>query len=175
MLAWFGLRRKPAPPFRGPGVARSARVRHPEKVRIDPTASVGEGVVLVGGQGAGVDVGLEAQVNYYAVVLGGAGVSIGARAMVGPHCVLAAGNHDFRHPTLPARFAPGVSRGPIRLEEDVWLGSHVTVTDGVTIGRGAVIGAGSVVTHDVPAGMVAVGSPAKVVRAARDEPLAQAA
>ncbi|MEM7682287.1 MAG: DapH/DapD/GlmU-related protein [Planctomycetota bacterium] len=130
---------------------------------------MGEGVILVGGQGQGVTIGPEAQVNYYAVILGGSGVVVGARVMIGPHCVLAGGSHDFRHPTLPARFAPSVSQGTIVIEPDVWLGAHVTVTDGVTIGAGAVIGANSVVTRDVPAGVVALGSPARVVGPTRPD------
>ena len=50
----------------------------------------------------------------------------------------------------------------------MWLGANVTVLPGVTIGDDAVIGAGSVVTRDVPAATIAVGSPARVVRGIHD-------
>ena len=53
---------------------------------------------------------------------------------------------------------------PIVIGKRVWLGSNVTVLPGVTIGDGAVVAAASVVTKDVPANSVVVGSPAKVVR-----------
>ena len=53
--------------------------------------------------------------------------------------------------------------GRIRIGNHVFLGANATVLPGVTIGDGAVIGAGSVVTHDVPAGTVAVGVPARVI------------
>jgi len=56
--------------------------------------------------------------------------------------------------TLQARFAG----------ENVWLGGGVIVLPGVTIGDNSVIGAGAVVTKDVPANVVAVGNPARVVR-----------
>jgi phosphonate metabolism protein (transferase hexapeptide repeat family) len=53
---------------------------------------------------------------------------------------------------------------PVRLGHDVWIGHGVTVLPGVSIGNGAAIGAGAVVTKDVPAYMVAVGVPARVLR-----------
>ena len=53
---------------------------------------------------------------------------------------------------------------PIHIEENCWLGANVTVLPGVTIGENSVIGAGSVVTHDIPANVVAVGVPCKVLR-----------
>jgi len=52
----------------------------------------------------------------------------------------------------------------ILVGEDVFMGARVTVLPGVTIGDGAAVGAGSVVSRDIPAGAVAVGNPAKVVR-----------
>lgn len=59
---------------------------------------------------------------------------------------------------------PLYSKGPIIIEDDVWLGEKVSVMPGVHIGRGAIIGANSVVTKDIPAYAVAVGSPAKVIK-----------
>lgn len=56
------------------------------------------------------------------------------------------------------------SRGPIRIEDDAWIGCRAIVLGGVTIGRGAVVAAGAVVTKDVPPNAVVAGNPARVVR-----------
>ena len=56
------------------------------------------------------------------------------------------------------------NKGDTVIGNDVWIGGHTVVTQGVAIGDGTVIGAGSVVTRDIPAGVVAVGNPCRVVR-----------
>jgi maltose O-acetyltransferase len=56
------------------------------------------------------------------------------------------------------------SGAPIELGDNVWLGGGAIVLPGVTIGADTVVGAGAVVTRDLPAGVVAVGSPARVLR-----------
>jgi len=50
------------------------------------------------------------------------------------------------------------------IEDNVWLGEFVSVLPGVKIGKGAIIGSNSVVTKDIPANTIAVGSPAKVIK-----------
>lgn len=55
-----------------------------------------------------------------------------------------------------------IGKGPVVIEEDVWIGSNAVILPGVKIGRGAVIGAGSIVTKDVPRYSIAYGNPAKI-------------
>jgi acetyltransferase-like isoleucine patch superfamily enzyme len=55
------------------------------------------------------------------------------------------------------------TRGPIVIEDNVWIGGHALVMKGVRIGRGSVIGAATVVRTEVPAGVVVVGNPQQVV------------
>jgi acetyltransferase-like isoleucine patch superfamily enzyme len=56
------------------------------------------------------------------------------------------------------------SKGPIIVEDDVWIGIEAIILSGITIKRGAVIGAGAVVAKDVPPYAVVVGNPAKVIK-----------
>ncbi len=58
----------------------------------------------------------------------------------------------------------GITGQGIVVEDGAWIGAGAAILDGVRVGRGAVIGANAVVTRDVPAHTLAVGSPARVVR-----------
>ncbi len=57
-----------------------------------------------------------------------------------------------------------LSSSPVLIEENVWIGEFVSVLPGVTIGKGSIIGTMSVVTNNIPAYCIAVGSPAKVIK-----------
>ncbi|SDN77478.1 maltose O-acetyltransferase [Actinomyces ruminicola] len=97
-------------------------------------------------------------------------VTIGDDVQVAPGVTIAAGTHPLlaaerQHLTYPDGHTGGAEYGdPVVIEDRVWLGANVTVMPGVTIGHDAVIGAGSLVTHDVPAGWLAFGVPARPVR-----------
>lgn len=108
-----------------------------------------------------------AVVNYNVVMLDTSPINIGAGAFIAPGVCLACAGHGI-HPTQRSRV---LTSAPITLEDNVWLGANVTVIGGVTIGEGSVIGAGSVVTKDIPAGVIAVGSPCKVIREITEEDL----
>ncbi len=91
------------------------------------------------------------------------GVVIGDDCLIGHNTVMATLNHDL----APSRRAD-MHPAPIVLGRNVWIGSNVTVLPGVRIGDNAVVAAASVVTKDVPANTVVVGSPARVVRSLSD-------
>lgn len=93
-----------------------------------------------------------------------ASIRIGANCMIAPGCVFTPYQHGFADTTRPMREQPLTSQGDIVLEDDVWLGAHVCVMDGVTIGRGAIVGAGAVVVDDIPPYSIAAGVPAQVIR-----------
>jgi len=93
-------------------------------------------------------------------------LEIGDDCLIGEMCSLRDHDHAFDDPTRPIR-DQGRRVAGVRLGDDVWLGGRVTITAGVTIGTGTVVGAGSVVTRDLPAGVVAAGAPARILRERR--------
>ena len=93
-------------------------------------------------------------------------VHIGANAFIAPGVCLACAGHAI----VPEQRSAGIGTSkPIVIEDDVWIGANTVVCGGVTIGKGSVIGAGSVVNKDIPAGVVAVGNPCKVLRPITEE------
>jgi galactoside O-acetyltransferase len=81
--------------------------------------------------------------------------------MLGPNVVIATAGH----PILPELREKALQYNlPVHIGKNCWLGAGVIVLPGVTIGDNTVIGAGSVVTKDIPANVVAVGNPCKVLR-----------
>jgi acetyltransferase-like isoleucine patch superfamily enzyme len=91
-------------------------------------------------------------------------ITIGDDCLIGHNAVIATLQHDI----APSRRGD-VIPAPVVIGRNVWLGANVTVLPGVSIGDDAVIGAGSIVTKNIPAGCIAVGSPARVVRTIGDE------
>lgn len=91
-----------------------------------------------------------------------AGISIGAGTMIGEYASVRDANHRFD--ARAAIRTSGHSASPICIGRNVWLGRGVTVLAGVSIGDGAVVGANAVVTHDVAAGSVVAGVPARPLR-----------
>lgn len=110
------------------------------------------------------------------------GCKIGKYVYVGSHCVMnhvTIGNytciastaaiggmeHSYWYPSISPLLSNECVFGcETRIGNDVWIGAHVCVKQGISIGDGAVIGAGSVVTHDIPPYTIAYGVPAKVVK-----------
>ncbi|MFD1860144.1 sugar O-acetyltransferase [Aeromicrobium camelliae] len=99
--------------------------------------------------------------NFGLVVLDVAEVTIGEDVQIGPNVQLLTATHPLEPGPRRDKWE---SAEPITIGDNVWLGGGVIVCPGVTIGENTVVGAGSVVVRDLPAGVIAVGSPARVVR-----------
>jgi maltose O-acetyltransferase len=119
------------------------------------TLNVGERCVFVGGpfpsafrveRGALLEIGSKCYFNYGASFEVKESITIGARCMFGSYVRV----WDERG-------------APVVIGNDVWVAHGAVIHPGVTIGDGAVVSAGSVVTTDVPAGMLAIGSPARMM------------
>ncbi|HEX6388707.1 MAG TPA: sugar O-acetyltransferase [Solirubrobacteraceae bacterium] len=126
---------------------------------------VGEGVVIKPpfrcDYGSYITIGAGTFVNYNCVMLDVAPIAIGAACQLATCVQLLTATH----PVDPGpRRAGWESGAAITLADNVWLGGGVIVCPGVTIGEDTVVGAGAVVTRDLPAGVVAVGNPARVLR-----------
>lgn len=106
-----------------------------------------------GDYGIGLTMGEHSSIGPYGYVGCSGRITIGKNVMFGPKCSLFAENHVFSD-TQASIKSQGVQQKGITVEDDCWIGSNVTILDGVTIGKGSVIGAGTLVTKDVPAGSV---------------------
>ncbi|MFT3820599.1 MAG: sugar O-acetyltransferase [Rubrivivax sp.] len=99
--------------------------------------------------------------NVNCVLLDVCEISIGSHTLFGP------GVHVYTalHPLDARQRRSGLEYGrPVRIGSDVWIGGSTVVCPGADIGDGTVVGAGSVVTRPLPAGVLAVGNPCRVVR-----------
>ncbi len=111
--------------------------------------------------GKNVHLGKNVYFNFNATLVDDTHIYIGDCTMLGPNVVIATAGH----PILPELREKALQFNlPVHIGKNCWLGAGVIVLPGVTIGNNTVIGAGSVVTKDIPANVVAVGNPCKVLR-----------
>jgi acetyltransferase-like isoleucine patch superfamily enzyme len=115
-------------------------------------------------EGARVTVGEGCFLNLETMVAAMNEVTIGNHVMFANHCFVSDASHRFSDPTKPVTWQGFTSKGPTRIGDNCWFGVNCVVTSGVTIGERCVIGANSVVTTDLPAGSIAAGAPARVIR-----------
>lgn len=117
-----------------------------------------------GDLGVGLTMGEHSSIGPYGYIGCSGKITIGNNVMFGPKCSLFAENHNFSDTETSIK-SQGVNQKGITVEDDCWIGSNVTILDGVTIGRGSVIGAGTLITKDVPAGSIVVDKREKAIRA----------
>ena len=111
--------------------------------------------------GSNISVGKRFFANFNFTVLDEARVTIGDDCFVGPNV----GIYTACHSTDPVERNSRREWGePVTIGDNVWIGGNVTILPGVTIGDNVTIGAGSVVTHDIPANVVAAGNPCRVIK-----------
>ena len=101
--------------------------------------------------------------------LGGAGsLEIGDECIIGQYLSCHPENHNYQDTTISIRHQ-GVTRKGIKIGRNCWIGSKVTILDGVEIGNGSIIAAGSVVTKSFPENSIIGGVPAKLLKTRTNE------
>lgn len=127
--------------------------------------SVGEGVEIRPpfhvDFGTNITVGDRVFANFGLVALDVARITIGDDVQIGPNVQLLTPTHPVEPEQRRAKWE---AAAPITIADNVWLGGGAIVLPGVTIGENTVVGAGAVVTRDLPANVVAVGNPARIIR-----------
>ncbi len=111
--------------------------------------------------GANVHIGNSVYANFNLTLVDDGHIFIGDKTMIGPNVTIATAGH----PILPELREKGLQFNvDVHIGRNVWIGAGAVIVPGVTIGDNSVIGAGSVVTKDIPANVVAVGNPCRVMR-----------
>ena len=109
--------------------------------------------------GKNIKMGKEVFINTCCHFQDNGGIEIGDSALLGNNVTIVTLNHDIA-PETRCNATPK----PVKIGKKVWIGSNCTILPGVTIGDNSVIGAGSVVVKSIPANVIAVGNPAKVIK-----------
>lgn len=100
--------------------------------------------------------------NNFCMISESTGIEIGNNVLIGSNVHIY--DSDF-HNLNPEKRLNGIpNTAPVHIEDNVFIGSNVTILKGVNIGKNAVIASGSIVTKDIPSNVIAGGIPAKVIR-----------
>ncbi len=111
--------------------------------------------------GRHVHFGKNIYANFNLTLVDDTHIYVGDYTMIGPNVTIAAAGH----PVMPELREKGYQYNfPVHIGRNCWIGAGAIIVPGVTIGDNTVIGAGSVVTKDIPANVVAVGNPCRVLR-----------
>jgi len=131
--------------------------------RVAATAqSVGPDLSVNGPSQVTENTSLGENVNFNGLrISGGGAVTIGDNFHSGPDCLILTQNHNFNNgDAIP--YDDSYICKDVKIKDNVWIGTRVTIIPGVTIKEGAIIQAGSTVTQDIPKGAIAGGHPAEV-------------
>ena len=167
-------------------------LRHPHKIRIGDDVVIDDNCCLdaKGTDNRGIDIGGgvfigrgtilsckngdividdHANIGFNCEIFSGGRVRLGRHALVAAYTYLVGGDHAHDRTDVPVLQQARIARG-IEVDDNVWLGAHVVISDGATVGRDAIIGAGAVVRGSIPPYAIAAGVPARVIRDRREDP-----
>ncbi|MEG0014208.1 MAG: sugar O-acetyltransferase [Cellulosilyticaceae bacterium] len=140
-----------------------------EKILKELLAEVGENCYieppLRANWGKYTHLGNNVYANFNLTLVDDTDIFIGDSVMIGPNVTIATAGHPI-DPELRRKVAQ--YNIPVHIGNNVWIGAGAVILPGVNIGDNTVIGAGSIVTKDIPANVVAVGNPCRVLRGIND-------
>ena len=143
-------------------ISPGAVVRTKKSIRLGRDCLIRKGTSI---SGQSISLGDNVRLGYGSHIFGGDDIiQIGDNVMIAPNVVIAGGYHGTDRSGVPMVFQDGVSKGPIIIGNDVWLGANSVVLSNITIGDGVVVGAGSVVNKDLPDYAIAAGNPVKIIK-----------
>lgn len=111
--------------------------------------------------GAHLHLGKNVYANFNFTVVDDGHIYIGDGTMIGPNVTIATAGHPICTELRARNYQYNAN---VHIGKNVWIGAGAVLLPGITVGDGAVIGAGAVVTRDIPADVVAVGNPCRVLR-----------
>ena len=186
----FFLRKKFYPKMfkkvgRGLIIGRNVTIRHPQNIIFGDFVTIDDNCILDGRGGEGILFEDNVLINRNCMILAKAGsiifgkrtslggnsavvsmsgVELGEAVLTAGGCAISTGLYSFDDIDKPIMDQKVYSKGPIKIGDFSWIGTNVTIVDGVKIGKGVVIGALSLVNKDIEDYAIAVGIPAKVIR-----------
>jgi len=138
-----------------------------EGIHLDDAVFIGRGTIVYC-KGGDILLAPGVNVSSRCTLFSSHRLTIGAGTVIGAYSYLLSGGEYDPSDAMPFAEQSGkVTRGPLHVGADCWLGARVTVLDAATLGDGCVIGAGAVVTKPLPAHVIAAGVPARVIRQRR--------
>lgn len=166
-------------------IGRNTVIRHPDKIHIGDNVTIDDNCII-DGRGAGkagivmednviinrncmvlakagpIHIGKRSSIGSNSVIVSMDGVEIGEAVLTAGSIAISAGTYHFEDTRSAVMDQGAYTKGPVKIGDNVWLGTGCVVLDGVSIGSGAVLGACSMANKDIPMNAVAFGVPAKV-------------
>ena len=145
----------------GINIEHGARFENVDNISIGVKSFVRKNAVIWGDKNCELIIGQKVYVNSYCFLQGD--IEIGNHVMLAPFVSIFGGSHKFSDKKVPMD-SQGYTRQGIKIEDDVWIGSHAVILDGAVIKKGAIIAAGSVVKGTVEEYEIVAGIPAERIK-----------
>ena len=137
-------------------------MRFPINIRISDEVVIKEGArICACNEGATINIGKRTTIGYHTFIFSSQKIEIGDDCLIAPFVYVVDSNHQIEK-GIKINLQPNVT-DPIKIGNDVWIASNVTILKGVVIGDGAIIASNSVVNKSIPENEIWGGSPAKKI------------